>query len=109
MPRRRGALPMPRSPAAGRAATRYHHVIPSPDPAPAAAAMRQALADAQIDPGDVDHVNAHATSTPVGDAAEAAVLRLVLGDDADRIPVTSTKSLSGHMLTAAGAFERWPV
>ena len=80
-------------------------MIPSPDPAPAAAAMRQALADAQIDREQVDHVNAHATSTPVGDAAEAAVLRLVLGDDADRIPVSSTKSLTGHMLTAAGAFE----
>ena len=80
-------------------------MIPSPDPAPAAAAMRQALADAHVEPGEVDHVNAHATSTPVGDAAEAAVLRLVLGDDAGRIPVTSTKSLTGHMLTAAGAFE----
>ena len=80
-------------------------MIPSPDPAPAAAAMRQALADARVEPGEVDHVNAHATSTPVGDAAEAAVLRVVLGDDADRIPVSSTKSLTGHMLTAAGAFE----
>ena len=89
----------------GSSSDAYHHVIPSPDPAPAAAAMRQALADARIEPGEVDHVNAHATSTPVGDAAEAAVLRLVLGDHAARIPVTSTKSLTGHMLTAAGAFE----
>ena len=89
----------------GSSSDAHHHVIPSPDPAPAAAAMRQALADARIEPGEVDHVNAHATSTPVGDAAEAAVLRLVLGDDAGRIPVTSTKSLTGHMLTAAGAFE----
>src|SRR5262249_41186832 len=54
-----------------------HHVIPSPDPAPAAAAMRQALADARLDPGSIDHINAHATSTPVGDAAEAAVLHVV--------------------------------
>ncbi len=89
----------------GSSSDAHHHVIPSPDPAPAAAAMRQALADAQIDREQVDHVNAHATSTPVGDAAEAAVLRLVLGDNADRIPVSSTKSLTGHMLTAAGAFE----
>jgi 3-oxoacyl-[acyl-carrier-protein] synthase II len=89
----------------GSSSDAYHHVIPSPDPAPAAAAMRQALADARVEPGEVDHVNAHATSTPVGDAAEAAVLRLVLGDDVGRIPVTSTKSLTGHMLTAAGAFE----
>ena len=63
------------------------------------------MLDARIEPGDVDHVNAHATSTPVGDTAEAAVLRLVFGDAADRIPVTSTKALTGHMLTAAGAFE----
>ena len=80
-------------------------MIPSPDPAPAAAAMRQALADAQVEPARVDHVNAHATSTPVGDAGEAAVLRSVLGDDVGRIPVSSTKSLTGHLLTAAGAFE----
>jgi 3-oxoacyl-[acyl-carrier-protein] synthase II len=89
----------------GASSDAHHHVIPSSDPAPAAAAMRQALADAQVEAGDIDHVNAHATSTPVGDAAEAAVLRVVLGDDVDRIPVSSTKSLTGHMLTAAGAFE----
>jgi 3-oxoacyl-[acyl-carrier-protein] synthase II len=89
----------------GASSDAHHHVIPSPDPAPAAAAMRQALADARVEPGCIDHVNAHATSTPVGDAAEAAVLHIVLGDDVSHIPVSSTKSLSGHMLTAAGAFE----
>lgn len=83
----------------------YHHVIPSPDPAPAVAAMRRALADARIDPGQVDHVNAHATGTPVGDASEAVVLRTALGTSADRIPVSSTKSMTGHLLTAAGAVE----
>ena len=103
--RRRGAHAYAELAGCGSSSDAFHHVIPSPDPAPAAAAMRQALADARIEPGEVDHVNAHATSTPVGDAAEAAVLRLVLGDDAGRIPVTSTKSLTGHMLTAAGAFE----
>jgi 3-oxoacyl-[acyl-carrier-protein] synthase II len=89
----------------GSSSDAHHHVIPSPDPAPAVAAVRQALADARIEPGRVDHVNAHATGTPVGDAAEAVVLRLVFGEDTDRIPVSSTKSLTGHMLTAAGAFE----
>ena len=89
----------------GSSSDAHHHVIPSPDPAPAAASVRRALSDAGVEPGGVDHVNAHATGTPVGDAAEAAVLRAVLGSDADRIPVTSTKSLTGHMLTAAGAFE----
>ena len=103
--RQRGANAYAEVAGCGSSSDAFHHVIPSPDPAPAAAAMRQALADARVEPGDVDHVNAHATSTPVGDAAEAAVLRLVLGDDAGRIPVTSTKSLTGHMLTAAGAFE----
>ena len=67
--------------------------------------MQQALADARIAPEQVDHINAHATSTPVGDATEAAVLRLVFGDALDRIPVTSTKSMTGHLLTAAGAIE----
>ena len=104
-PRRRRADAYAEVAGCGSSSDAHHHVIPSPDPAPAAAAVRRALADARIEPGDVDHVNAHATSTPVGDAAEAAVLRLVLGDEADRIPVTSTKSLTGHMLTAAGAFE----
>ncbi len=89
----------------GSSSDAHHHVIPSPDPSPAVAAVRRALADARIDPDEVDHVNAHATGTPVGDAAEAAVLRIVLGDAADRVPVSSTKSLTGHMLTAAGAFE----
>jgi 3-oxoacyl-[acyl-carrier-protein] synthase II len=103
--RRRGANAYAEVAGCGSSSDAYHHVIPSPDPRQAATAMRQALADARIEPQDVDHVNAHATSTPVGDTAEAAVLRLVLGDDASRIPVTSTKSLTGHMLTAAGAFE----
>ena len=89
----------------GSSSDAHHHVIPSPDPSPAASAVRQALADARINAAQIDHVNAHATGTPVGDAAEAAVLRMVLGDDVGRIPVTSTKSLTGHMLTAAGAFE----
>jgi 3-oxoacyl-[acyl-carrier-protein] synthase II len=80
-------------------------VIPSPDPAPAGNAIRGALSDAGVAPEDVDHINAHATSTPVGDATEAAVLRLVFGDALDRIPVTSTKSMTGHLLTAAGAIE----
>jgi 3-oxoacyl-[acyl-carrier-protein] synthase II len=88
----------------GASSDAHHQVIPSPDPTPAASAIRRALADAKINAGDVDHINAHATSTPVGDATEAAVLRMVFGDDA-RIPVTSTKSMTGHLLTAAGAIE----
>jgi 3-oxoacyl-[acyl-carrier-protein] synthase II len=89
----------------GSTSDAHHHVIPSPDPEPAANAVRRALTDARIDPDRVDHINAHATSTPVGDAAEATVLRLVFESALDRIPVTSTKSMSGHLLTAAGALE----
>jgi 3-oxoacyl-[acyl-carrier-protein] synthase II len=103
--RRRGAPTYAQVAGCGSSSDAHHHVIPSPDPAPAVAAMRRALDDARVAPGEVDHVNAHATGTPVGDAAEAVVLRVVLGDDAGRIPVSSTKSLTGHMLTAAGAFE----
>jgi 3-oxoacyl-[acyl-carrier-protein] synthase II len=83
----------------------YNMVIPSPDPEPAAAAMRQALADAQVAPDQVDYVNAHATSTPRGDAAEAQVLAKVFGDSVQKVPVSSTKSMTGHMLTGAAAVE----
>jgi 3-oxoacyl-[acyl-carrier-protein] synthase II len=88
----------------GSSSDAHHHVIPSPDPTHASAAIRRALLDAKVDPGEVDHINAHATSTPVGDASEAAALRAVFGPES-RIPVTSTKSMTGHLLTAAGAIE----
>jgi 3-oxoacyl-[acyl-carrier-protein] synthase II len=80
-------------------------VIPSPDPEPAIAAMRQALADAAVEPAQVDYVNAHATSTPVGDVAEARVLEAVFGEALPSVPVSSTKSMTGHLLTAAAAVE----
>src|SRR5258708_3536531 len=80
-------------------------VIPSPDAEPAKVAMRQALADARLAPSEVDYVNAHATSTPVGDVAEARVLEGVFGEALPRIPVSSTKSMTGHLLTAAAAVE----
>jgi 3-oxoacyl-[acyl-carrier-protein] synthase II len=80
-------------------------IIPSSDPAPAAAAMRQALADAQIEPERIDYVNAHATSTPVGDKAEARALHAVFGPHTATTPVSSTKSITGHLLSAAAAVE----
>jgi 3-oxoacyl-[acyl-carrier-protein] synthase II len=80
-------------------------VIPSPDPEPALAAMQQALADAEVAPGDIDYINAHATSTPVGDIAETRVLEAVLGEAVRTVPVSSTKSMTGHCLTAAAAVE----
>jgi 3-oxoacyl-[acyl-carrier-protein] synthase II len=92
---------------AGCAATSdaYHMVIPSPDPGPSIQAVRQALADARTDPSQVDYVNAHATGTPVGDAGEAKALEAVFGEGVKGVPVSSTKSTTGHLLTAAAAME----
>ena len=103
--RRRGAHAYAEVAGCGASSDAYHMVIPSPHPEPAIAAMRQALHDAQIDPSDVDYVNAHATSTPVGDQAEAKVLETVFGSHIAKVPVSSTKSMTGHLLTAAAAIE----
>jgi 3-oxoacyl-[acyl-carrier-protein] synthase II len=89
----------------GASSDAHNMVIPSPDPEPATAAMRQAIADAAIDPPQVEYINAHATSTPRGDAAEARVLEAVFGEAVHRVPVSSTKSMTGHLLTAAAAVE----
>jgi 3-oxoacyl-[acyl-carrier-protein] synthase II len=83
----------------------FNMVIPSPDPEPATDAVREALRDAGCPPSEVDYINAHATSTPVGDIAEARVLQAVFGDDVRRVPISSTKSMTGHLLTAAAAVE----
>jgi 3-oxoacyl-[acyl-carrier-protein] synthase II len=103
--RRRSARAYAEVAGCGAGSDAFHMVIPSPHPEPAIAAMRQALADAQVEPASVDYVNAHATSTPVGDAAEVRVLKAVLGDALRSVPVSSTKSMTGHLLTAAAALE----
>jgi 3-oxoacyl-[acyl-carrier-protein] synthase II len=89
----------------GASSDAHNMVIPSPHPEPANHAMRQALSDACINPTDVDYLNAHATSTPVGDVAEARVLEAVFGAALSHVPVSSTKSMTGHLLTAAAAVE----
>ena len=89
----------------GASSDAFHMVIPSSDPGPAAEAMRQALEDAGVAPEQVDYVNAHATSTPVGDCAEARALREVLGPAAERVPVSATKSMTGHALSGAAAVD----
>jgi 3-oxoacyl-[acyl-carrier-protein] synthase II len=89
----------------GASSDAYHMVIPSPDPVPCIRAMRSALADAGVAPDEVDYVNAHGTSTPVGDVFETRVLREVLGRSAATVPVSSTKSMTGHLLSATAAVE----
>jgi 3-oxoacyl-[acyl-carrier-protein] synthase II len=89
----------------GASSDAYHMVIPSPDPSPSIRAIRNALADAQIDSSEVDYVNAHATGTSVGDAGEVRSLEGVFGERVRSVPVSSTKSTTGHLLTAAAAME----
>ena len=71
----------------------------------AIAAMRGAIADAALDPSDVGYINAHGTSTPSNDATETLAIKQVFGDEAYRIPISSTKSMTGHLVSAGGAVE----
>jgi 3-oxoacyl-[acyl-carrier-protein] synthase II len=90
---------------AGMSADSHHIAQPEPKGVGAVAAMRHALRDGGLDPTDIRHINAHATSTPVGDIAEAIAIRTAFGDAAPGIAVTSTKSMVGHLLGGAGAVE----
>ena len=83
----------------------YHITSPPPDHLGAQDAMRFALQDAEAEPGEVDYVNAHGTSTPVNDEHETTAVKQVLGDRAYEIVVGSTKSMTGHLLGASGAVE----
>lgn len=83
----------------------HHPTAPRPDGRGAVAAMRLAIDDSRMLPVDVDHVNAHGTGTPLNDAMEASALRTVFGDSIRTLPVTSTKSTTGHLLGAAGTLE----
>jgi 3-oxoacyl-[acyl-carrier-protein] synthase II len=101
----RGARPYGQVAGCGSSSDAHNMVIPSPDPVPAVAAMRKALDDARVAPERIDYINAHATGTNRGDAAEARVLESVLGTSIKKVPVSSTKSMTGHLLTAAAAVE----
>ncbi len=90
---------------AGMSSDAYHIAAPEPEGMGAARAVRQALEVSGLEPSDIDHINAHATSTPVGDTAEARAIRRALGTAADSILVSATKSMTGHLLGAAGAVE----
>jgi len=103
--RARGATIYAVAAGAGYSSDAYHIAHPAPDGAGVVAAISRALADARIDPVQVVHVNAHATSTPEGDALEAQAVFKALGQAAEGVVVTSTKSMTGHLLGGAGAIE----
>jgi 3-oxoacyl-[acyl-carrier-protein] synthase II len=89
----------------GMTADAYHITSPAPEGAGAARAMRHALAEARIAPTDVQYVNAHGTSTEINDALETQAMKSVFGDHAKRLAISSTKSMTGHLLGGAGAVE----
>ena len=83
----------------------YHIAAPSPDGDGAIRCMRMAIRDARIRPEDIDTINAHGTSTVLNDATETVAIKAVFGDDAKKIPISATKSMTGHLLGAAGSTE----
>jgi len=89
----------------GATSDAFHLTAPEPHGGPASRAIGLALRDAGATPSQLDYVNAHGTSTQLNDAAETAALKLALGEDARRVPISSTKSSIGHLLGAAGAVE----
>lgn len=101
----RGARVLAELAGAGRSCDAHHVSAPDPAGAGAAAAIRAALADANLQPDDVTFVNAHGTGTPHNDDAESRAMHTVFGPRAAQLPVVSTKSLVGHLLGAAGAIE----
>jgi 3-oxoacyl-[acyl-carrier-protein] synthase II len=89
----------------GATADAHHLTAPEPEGEGAARAIARALADAEVAPSELSYVNAHGTSTPLNDRSETEALKRALGEDAGRIPTSSTKSAIGHLLGAAGAVE----
>ncbi|NNM44607.1 beta-ketoacyl-ACP synthase II [Knoellia koreensis] len=89
----------------GMSSDSHHITAPEPEGAGASRAMLEAVETAGLTPKDIVHINAHATSTPVGDVAESNAIRRAFGSDADGMPVSATKSMTGHLLGAAGALE----
>jgi 3-oxoacyl-[acyl-carrier-protein] synthase II len=101
----RRATPLAELVGYGATADASHITLPAPGGIGAVRAARRALEKAGLEPDEIDHVNAHATSTPPGDAAELEAIHTVFGDHAPRVAVTANKSMLGHTLGAAGAIE----
>ncbi len=103
--RSRGAVILGRYAGAGLTSDGHHIAQPDPEGAGAARAITFALEEAGLTPADISHINAHATSTPQGDIAEATAIRRALGSATDTVYVAGTKSMTGHLLGGAGAIE----
>jgi len=89
----------------GASSDAYHITLPEPGGRGAAQAMANALADAGIEPADVDYINAHGTGTPAGDDVEAKAIKTIFADGTDKMAISSSKSIFGHLLGASGALE----
>ena len=89
----------------GMSSDAYHMTAPHPEGIGVIAVMKNCLENSGIQPEDVDHINTHGTSTPLGDVAELKAISQVFGDHAKNININSTKSMTGHLLGAAGAIE----
>jgi 3-oxoacyl-[acyl-carrier-protein] synthase II len=101
----RGAAPLAELVGYGATADATHITLPAPGGAGAVRAARRALEKAGLQPSDIDHVNAHATSTPEGDKAELQAIHTIFGEHAPKLSITANKSMLGHTLGAAGAIE----
>src|SRR5690606_4077802 len=89
----------------GMSADAFHMTAPDPDATGASLVMKWAIEDAGLNPEDVDYINVHGTSTPLGDIAEPKAILKTFGEHAYKVSISSTKSMTGHLLGAAGAVE----